>query len=382
MSYNNFSKVVSDSGELDEDFISPMSSQGEVIVNGIIASGTVISAMHGNGYYPLPSGSSREMVGRTRRAAVAYRLIDDNDHLDGVSNANSDSTVAAITCLNGAGRPNDTPATLLSRIEPIGIVQQETELNGDRRFNIHIGGQYTMINNSNRDIVAGDWLMIYAPSLTEMKQGGRGKMHDENGYVELWLVPYHPSIHKAQPAQMYACLTQLCASDSTHTSLDGKAYLPAYEEMCEHIMDSFMDVGITFIEYLRYLGALNRITLLATDEDRAKFYANLLGMLGHSQFFTKTGMDRNARQECLNAFFLERLSTSKNNEAYKKANFFPGDDPASRKMRQCQLDGVSLGMTEQASFNFDTTKNIMGKAVTSAAPKKNYQIQLTSYACK
>lgn len=384
MSYNNYSQITTDTSALDEDFLHPLTSIGEVLVNAEMASGSVTSAMqNNNAKYPLPSGQSLQMVGRTRRCAVAYRLIDEGNYMNNSFGRGDSSTVSGITSINGQGYAGESQASFMSRIQPIGIVQQETENNGDRRFNIHIGGLYTVVNNGNRDIVAGDWVMVYAPRLDEIKEGGRGKDHDINGYYELWLVPYHPSLHQATSASIYACLTQRCKGEDVHYATDGRPYVPEYERMCEHLMDAFMDNGVIFIEYLRASGFLANIAAAPTSKDRADLYAGALGDIGHSHFYSKKGINRELRQECINAFFLDRLSSSKANTAYTAANYFTGNDVNSRKMRECQLEAVSLALTEQANFIHTITKNVIGKAVTSGAPKKNFDMQLCSMiGCK
>lgn len=380
----NFDKIVSESGVTDEDFISPITSVGEVMVNGAMATGSVISAMQNkSAKYPLPSGQSLEMVGRTRRAALAYRLIDENDYLDNSFERYSSSTVAALTSINGQGQAGESQASFMSRIQVIGIIQQETDINGSKLFNIHIGGVYTMINNSNRDIVAGDWLAAYSPRLDEIKEGGRGKEHDLNGYYELWIVPYDPSLHQSTPAHIYACLTQHNEDRDIHNAKDGRAFMPEYESMCDHLLDSFMDLGIVFVEFMFQKGLIELKNVRGgnSKKDRVELYVNLLTELGNTHFYSEKQTKPAVRQQYLNALFLDRLL--RKGETYEEANYFPGSNKNERLLRECQLEAVSLGITEQANFVHTITKNVFGKAVTSGAPKKNFQAQLCSMiGCK
>lgn len=378
----NFSQVVTQSGAIDEDFIAPVTPVGEVLVNGAIATGSVIAAMQNkNARYPLPSGQSLEMVGRVRRAAIVYRLVDENDYLENSFERYSNTTVAGLTALNGQGHANESQASFMSRIQVIGIAQQETEQNGSKLFNIHIGGVYTMINNSDRDIAAGDWLMAYAPRPDEVKQGGRGKEHDANGYVELWMVPYDPSIHQATSAHIYACLSEHnIERDARTNTMDTGAYLQEYVSMCDHLLDSFMDLGLIFVEFM-VKNNLVTVNGAATDAQRHTIYANLLTQLGNTQFYTQHGTQPALRQQYLEALFLDRLVQK--GDIYKRANYFPGNDKQQRTLRECQLEAVSLGLTEQANFVHSITKHVFAKAITSAAPKKNLQVQLCSMiGCK
>lgn len=365
----NYDSVVSQSGVTDEDFISPVTSIGEVLVNGAIATGSVIAAMtNKTAKYPLPSGQSLEMVGRVRRAALVYRLIDENDYLENSFERYSNATVAGLTSINGQGQAADSQMAFMRRIQVIGIAQQDTEENGSKLFNIHIGGVYTMVNNSNRDIVAGDWLRAYAPRTDEVKQGGRNKEHDQNGYLELWMVPYKASDHQVTSAHMYACLTQN----------DGKVYMEEYTEMCDKLLDSFMALGVIFVEFM-----FNRqlVDVKGPNKDRVALYAGLLAELGHSNFLSKSSTKQDLRKELLDALFIDRLVQK--GPTYERANYFPGKDTNSQILRDCQFEAVSLGTVTMAEFVHDISRHVFGKAVTSMAPKKNGQVQLCSMiGCK
>ncbi len=380
----NYDKIVTESGVTDEDFISPVTPVGEVLINGAIATGSVIAAMQNkSAKYPLPSGQSLEMVGRVRRAALVFRLIDENDYLENSFERYSNTTAAGITSLNGQGHAGESQANFMSRIQIMGLAFQDTEENGAKLFNIHIGGVYTMINNSNRDIVAGDWLMGYAPRLDEIKEGGRGKEHDLNGYYELWVVPYDPSLHQATSAHIYACLSQHNEDRDVHNARDGRAFMPEYESMCDHLLDSFMDLGIVFVEFMFKKGLIEIKDGRGgnSDKDRFAVYAALLAELGNSHFYSEKTSKPASRQKYLNALFLDRLVRTK--DTYKEANYFPGSDRNEKLLRDCQMEAVSLGITEQANFVHTITKNVIGKAQTSAMPKKNFQAQLCSMiGCK
>lgn len=391
----NFDTVVSQSGEVDEDFISPITEQGVMLVNGAIHTGALTAATRNtNPKYTLPSGQSAQMVGLTRRAALVYRPIDENNYLGGFGSRGDNTTVMGLTALNGQGHAGESQASFMSRIQVIGIAQQDTENNGSKRFNIHIGGMYTMINNSNRDIVAGDWLMAYAPRADEIKQGGRGKEHDANGYLELWMVPYHPSIHQVTTANIYQCLS-LRYNDrnpSRPHSVNGKEYIEEYETMCDILLDSFMDIGITFLEFL---ASSNVITVnknlqagtgaAANRKERAEAYAKLLARLDHSHFMSKDQKVPEDRKRLIDSLFVERLS-QKDKEGNDVDYFdFPimQQSSTTKKLRDSQMGGVAKGLVEMARLNHTITKNVFGKALTSAAPKKNLNVQLCSMiGCK
>lgn len=387
----SYGTTMSQVGSYDEDFISPISPIGGVILNGCMANGSVISAQrNATPFYPMPSGSATELVGRTRNTAIVYRLIDEEGYLSNSYQRPSNTAVAGLSSLNGQGQAGESQAQFMSRIAPIGIANQDTEVNGSSLFNIYVGGIHTVINNSNRDIVAGDWIMAYNPRPEEVSQGGRGKEADANGYVELWMVPYHPSIHQITTAHIYQCLTMRYNDRGKSHAVQGRQYLQEYETMCDHLLDSFMDFGLIFTEFLATRGfiTVNKDEMSGTPtgnlDERATAYAKLFSRLDHSHFTSKKQIEPELRKALVDAFFVTRLSTKDATEG--KSDFFVSKtktDIDMRKLRDCQREASSICLMETTRFAHTITKNVIGKATTSAAPKKNFNLQLCSMiGCK
>lgn len=368
---------LSNGGARNRDFLSPVTPTGQVLFNGAIAQGAVIAAMQNKSpLYPLPGGQFQEMVGRVRVADVVYKFIDDNDYLQSSYNRNMNATTSGLSSINGQGYAGESQHSFLSRIQVLGLAFMENDKNGSKLFNIHCGGLYTVVNTGNEDLVAGGWVMVYAPRLDEVKEGGRGEDADANGLITLWLKPYHPEIHRNTPKHLYHCLTRLNMGKDIHTTADGKAYLPEYEDQCNDIFDSFLDIGLIFTEYLRTSGLI-KLEVDGKEIESVRLYSNILEKLGHRRFYNIKNLNSLKRQELLNAFFLPQL-TRKTTD-YDEANYFYGTDEDSKNLRGCQLEAVSIALVTQARFIHTITKNIIGKCITSMAPKENGQLQLCAY---
>ena len=328
--------------------------------------------------YPLPTGQFVDMVGKVRIADIVYRFIDDNEYVNSSYERYSNTTTAGLSSINGQGYAGESQQSFLARIQVLGLAFMENDINGSKLFNIHCGGLYTVVNTGNEDICAGDWVIVYAPRMDEIKEGGRGEDADANGVITLWLKPYHPAIHQNTPRHIYSCLTRLNSGFGVHSTKEGKSYLPEYEDQCNHLFDSLLDTGMIFVEFLKRHGLIE-FKIESTKNDSAKLYAPLFEKLGHTRFYKESLVDSILRQEMLNAFFLAQLT--RKTDDYDDANYFSGQSDDHKLLRNCQLEAISIALAEQARFIHTITKNIIGKAVTSMAPKKNGQLQLCSYIC-
>lgn len=361
---------------VDQAFLSPITPVGAVLFNGAIAQGALISAMQNkSAKYPLPSGQSLELVGRVRKADVVYRFIDEHEYNEPSHGRNNNTQVSALSSINGQGFVGESEASFLSRIQVLGIADMENDMNGSQLFNIQCGGIYTIMNVSNQDISTGDWLMVYAPRLDEVREGGRGLEADNNGLMTLWLVPYHPEIHQSTPAHVFTCLSRMNEGLGIHSTIDGKSFMPEYESMCNSQFDAFMGSGMIFLEFLRKRGLVKFET--AQNVTPANLYAALFERLGHTRFYNEKRQDPEMRQELLNALFLQRLS--RKTDDYEAANYFPTNEENQRKLRQCQLETIDIGLSSQSRLIHNITKNILGKAITPMRPKGNGSFQMCSY---
>lgn len=366
MSFNSSPYPTTGRGVLDEAFISPVTPSGQVLFNGAVAEGAAISAMQNKtALYPLPKGAFLDWVRRNRQADIIWTYNDNNQYVQSSFERYTNTDVVGLSSINGQGDINERPDQFLARIQFLGLAFMNNDVNGTQRFNIHCGGLYTILNVSNRHIVGGDWLRVYAPSPSEMKEGGRGEEADASGGVmTLWFIPYHPEVHQQTPRHVHACLSQL--TNDVHTTVDGKSFMHEYEDLCTDQFDAYVNLGLIFVKFLAEAG---QVTL--PDHFEAKMRA-LLTRLGHRRFHSKNGSDPDMRQELIDAFFLQVFR--RDSDEYKDLNYF-----SDKQLQACQREAVSMDMYAKARFIHTINKDVVAKAITSMAPKKNGQVQLCRY---
>jgi len=373
----SFVDNVNMSGTRDEGFLAPVTPVGAVLFNGEINTTSVTNATTNTApKYPLPGSHYLDYVGKVRQADVVYRFIDQHEFVEGGSERYTNTTVSGLSSLNGQGISGESEAAFMRRVQVLGLAFQDNEQNGSTRFNIHCGGIYTVVNNGNKNIPAGCWVRVRAPRLDELREGGRGEDADANGVVTLWLEPYYPEVHQATPTQIWHCLSRINSGPNIHTTRGGKHYMPEYEDMCRALFDSFLDVGLVLIEFLVRKGTLAWAGEGA-DRPSPMVLSALMGLLGHDRFRTNATANPILRQELVDAFFLAQLNRA--SEEYSEANFFSGRTEAERTLHECQMEGSGIAIDAFSRFIHTLTKDIIGRAVTSMAPKKNGQLHVLSY---
>ena len=336
---------------LNTNFIRPWRGVGLVLVNGKISTGmTVVARNTANPYYKLPSGQHIEMLRRVRRADIVYNVIDNgttsNLYVNNFNAMNSDSDkVYGLSSLNGRGT-NSIDAgdnhSLMSKINPIGLAGQATEFNGIANFNIHTGGIETVPNNGNQRINPGQWVMAYAPALSELSEGGRGDEADQNGLVTLWFVPYTPESHKLTCNNIHRCLV----NDRSDCS-------KAFRDVAELFYKTCVDIAIIVHKNMGK-SEWERLVELNGSESPTMY------MHKRDKIIME---DYEVKRDLSNALFQHhRRRTTDDKNQISISN--PGE----------------ALITATALMVKDVTKNIMGKAVTGAGPKEDFDLQLCHYA--
>lgn len=373
MSFNSFDAERGGVGDVtNEAFMSPITPSGQALFNGTIAEGAVITAFNNQSpLWPLPKGATLTKVGTVRIADIVYAFIDGNRYMQSQYERYSNTDVVGLSSINGQGRADQTPAQFLARVQPLGLAFMPNDQNGSKRFNIHCGGLYTICNVSNVDIVAGNWLMVYAPDPKEAAEGGRGEEDDANGLITLWLKPYYPEIHRLHPPQIYACLTRRAMGDDVHTSGDGRSWMIEYENTCDDLFDAFMGIGAAFIKYMTEAGELS----VSKGGNIDSLLAGVMQAAGHKSFYSAQYANADVRQQLINLFFLGQVHAK--TPEYEEANVFSHH----KQLADAQRRAPTMMLVSLARFIHTITKNIMGKAITSMAPKKNGNMQLCSYMC-
>jgi hypothetical protein len=285
------------------------------------------------------------------------------------------TTVVGMVSLNGQGdgagilgkrRHLDQNELFLSKIDILGIADFANDENEGQLFNIHCGGTQTLTNVCNVNWRAGDWLIAYAPRLEELSEGGRGQDADNNGVITLWLKPYDVSAHKNTPVQILHCLTEVNTSESRGLELNRSSFIPEYADQCERLLESMINIGITFMKWTQK--AKGGVPVDTQD------YVELLRELGHRSFYATGEQNFDLKQSLVDHLFACAVPTGSD-----KNNCF-GNSSLEKSLNHCQRQGVSLALFEQARFIKTVTKNIVGKALTSTEPGRDGLFQHRAYS--
>lgn len=333
--------------QLNSNFIHPKRSVGQVLFNGKINGPMAIQGTHNrHPLYPIPNGQYLEMMRKARRGDIVWAYSNEH-HVGNLMKSSSQlpnietDTIEGLVSINGHGQADkkETNHEFLSRIYPLGIAFMENDKNETDRFNCHVGGIDTICNNGNQRINAGDWVMAYAPSRDEVETyaGGRGEEADKNGVLTLWYVPYRPQDHKFTCNNIQKCLLE--TKNNKFTS--------QFKEASMLMMRELIKCAIA--------------TQAAIENTNPKLWSDL-------QAKSKTaGFDS----------YLRELTTDDTNGP---TNLMKNLVPALCSNTAKQISPVGNMLIAQAWLIKNVTKNIMGKAVTSADPRKNFEIQQMRYA--
>lgn len=351
--------------QTNQNFMNPTRVVGDVLFNGIIDKTQVINAIYNqNPLYPMPSGMTIQDIETVRKGEIVYRIIDNSGGSisTNYNNTGDNTTVCALSSLNGQGTKGDT--NIMSKILPIGLSYMETEFSKEARFNIHVGGIHTTINNGPDVINAGDWVMAYAPTLDEvnMQSGGRGKIADKNRLITLWFKPYRTKEHRMTSKQIYNCL-----KDENNIQ---SSYLPSYKTACKSLVDACIDISMVIINTANDQGLLGNLN----SPNKEEVYTNLMKRLGHSEYMEKNDKSGKSNASATRSTIIDRLFVPYSGNSNLLF------DKKSAALNRSQSDSIGLFLESNAVFYHDVEKNIIGKAVTSARPKDNFNIQLRSYS--
>lgn len=356
--------------ETNKNFMNPTRVVGDVLVNGIIDRTQVIHAVYNQApLYPMPHGMTVQDIETVRRGDIVYNIIQENRSnqltTSNYNSSNDNTTVSALSSLNGQGTKGQR--NIMQKILPMGLAYMETDVNKEPRYNIHIGGVHTTINNGDRVINTGDWVMAYAPTVDEVERGsgGRGKIADKNKLVTLWFRPYDPSIHKVSPKQIYECLKQIEAGNDRDSD-----YLESYKTQCKSFVDSSLNMSMVVMNAVsKNPSLMNQLRNLDPNNkgSKVKFFTEMMQTFGHSgvQKDKKLKNDK-ARKDLIDDLFI--------NHSDKKERLF-----SKGELDNIHADTAGLFLETQAVFHNDVVKNVKWKATSGARPKENINLQFAAY---
>jgi len=298
------------------------------------------------------------------------------------------ATVKCISSLNGQGKfPADTNWTLMSRIQPLGMVEFENDVSKRDFFNIRIGGVHTFRNNGNKVISIGNRVMFYLPSREELEAGeGAGTKKtsaERHNDVRPWLVPYDASIHCNQASAIWECLR-----DVTHK----KAYMEPYRDHCASFLDSIKAMSAVVNASVGFKKLKKLFDGPGSEADIMESY---LLLVGHSKFQAKStgnglngkpaakpvSSDPQVQRAIRDNLFVPFSKNEKNQTPF----LFPNADDQSEDSRlRNKLNRLQASCTmqfiESAAYQKENIERfVVGTAYSTAGPGEDFEMGLHKY---
>jgi hypothetical protein len=375
--------------KFNEGGIRKIESSGTVILNGMIDRDLCADAdpeCNPSPYYEWAEGKFREDYSVVRDGDFAYTLCDQSHSLEmlvGSSHSRQKSaTVKCISSLNGQGKfPADTNWTLMSRIQPLGMVEFENDVSKRDFFNIRVGGVHTFRNNGNKVISIGNRVMFYLPSREELQAGeGAGAKKtsaERNNDVRPWLVPYDASIHSNQASAIWECLR-----DVTHK----KAYMEPFRDHCSGFLDSIKAMSAVVIASIGFKKLKTLFNNNKTDDDMMEEY---LQLVGHSKFNVTPGAPNSVahtdapkiQRAIRDNLFVPFSKNEKNQTPF----LFPNPDQSAKATLQNKLNRLQASSTMQfiessAYMKEFIERFVVGTAYSTGGPGDDFELGLNRYA--
>jgi hypothetical protein len=234
---------------------------------------------------------------------------------------------------------------LMQCIEVLGVAEMTNVNNGSQLFTILRGGIVDVTNNSNVHINPGDWIQAYPPSREELSQGGKGKREDRNCEAKLWFKPYDHVAEALKPKQIYDCLKSNKEED----------YSSAYWDSCKKFKSAILDMALVVIN-TNY----DAITKLSSDKSK------------RIQELTKLSDEIAKNEQTMEDLFYP----------YSKKGQLIDQTKTNNSLNKKQVEGMDTFLASVSRLQYDKQKNIIGKAMHGAAPKKDVSLHLCGYALK
>lgn len=339
-----------------EKFAYPQQMVGAVILNGTHHS-TLIARMRNaqNPYYSHAGGIHFDNFGNVKRGNVLFTIRGSNACASSLSfghgfgGSGENHRVKAVAILNGLGMAGHGNNERLWESAQILGFSDGVPPTKEGLFNIVSGGVMTVTNNGPDVVNAGDWVMVYFPSLDELPTGGMGTSADANGEVVPWLVTYDPIKHSLTPKPVYEHLT---ADRNT-------PYIPIYRETCKKLMQSAKDVSL--------------VSMAANYEKMKELIEGGASKIDFLHAMSKF-MDTEKQDAKIRDMLFVPYSDKKNLiESGKSA-----DSPLNCKQMSC----MGEYMVSQSRLHHVMHDKVVGKAITTGKKRSNFSLQITSYGLK
>jgi hypothetical protein len=345
---------------LNKEYINPIKRIGQLIVNC-----RVHKALAARGrsaarpYYPNPVGSSAGNHELVRDGSIAYTITSSRAVLatsvnDGSGGAGDPTRtkMAGLMLLNGQGDADDVHGALMERIAFVGVIETGNQDTKSMSYSCMHGGIRTMTNNGNETIHVGDYIRMYAPSREELGEGGLKNQSAQNGEIELWMKPFDPYKHHAQPASILACLEDLEDPTIVHNRL------PAYVHACQAVEQAIHRCGLVVAVSIGHRGMRDIVNASTNDQSFAIALNRALKVPAHHKAIRE------------NAFV-----------PYSEGRLFvPGathgdGGEVNIAQREC-LSGLLRALSVLQHM---VEKDVIGRALTTARPGENINVELARY---
>lgn len=339
--------------KLEEDHVRRQRTVGAVVVNGEVNK-TIVSMARKSAkpYYKVAAGSDSNNFSEIEGGDIVFTIRNNEHSVNTYSQnmTNSHNKLKGVSVLNGLGQHNEKKdnghVKLAQRIEILGIAEMGNINNSSGLFTILRGGEVQVTNNWCGTIEPNTWIIAHPPSLTELKEGGKGKQSDRNGVAKLQYKPYDPIKNALKTKQIHDCLT--APEDEDYTKM--------YRRTCKRFKQTIKDMALVVIasEYEKIRA------IMTPGKDR------VAGLKEIDALFTKE--DKNI-QDTLFAAHIP-------NKAYIE------DGAKNSALNQKQVSSMDQFLCSVSVLHHDTVNLIIGKSLNAAAPKKDFVIDLKDYGLK
>jgi len=339
--------------KMDEGFIRPQAMVGPVVMNGAVHTNLCNQARREKApYYPHASSTYSNNQSTINHGDIVFTLTRPNVTLNMGSNSTNAIRLQAVAILNGHGKASDGEEhgheVFMENVTVLGIAEVPYTPNNQGYFNILRGGIFTVRNNSKWTIQVGDYLMAYAPKLCELKDGGAGKEADRYGEAKLWFKTFDPLCHSLCGKQVYRALR----------AGDNSGHLPKYVETCKAFMKSAKGIAMTVMACC--FKKMKRDGLIAAGVDSAPFLDAMVA-----------DMESAATTHNIEEKLFVLYSGPRN-------DVVPGAQPKN-KLNKMQRESTDLFFTSASVLHHYVKKNVIGQAMSTADPQRNFSIQMINY---
>lgn len=339
---------------MDEGFIRPRAMTGAVVVNGTVHTNLCNQARREKApYYPHATGVYNNNQATINHGDIVFTITRPNVTLNMGSTSTNAIRLQGAAILNGHGRASDGEEhgneVFMQSITVLGIAEVPQTPNAQGYFNILRGGIFTVRNNSKWTIQVGDYVMAYAPKLSELKDGGHGKEADRYGEAKLWFKTYDPLCHSLTGKPIYKALR----------AGDKGGHLPQYMATCRSLIKSVKDMSMTVMSTC--FKKMKKDGLIAAAVDEQRFLKSMVA-----------DMDTPAiHDEIIDRLFV--LYSQPGHDVAQGEN-------ARHELNKRQREGMDHFLTQSALLHHYVHKNVIGQAITTAGPQRNFDIQMINYS--